>query len=146
MPPMPYEAGNRTDTWPATSHVCLRWQRQEGGHSLARSDITRDIDAPGTGYPDGGLARLLPEVEAALPNGFLPPPAKWGTAAQKLTAIAEAGDVETQNALEGLQRAVDTLAADPTSGQTYLDADEALLAALDDMAKRCKLVGSSALQ
>lgn len=92
------------------------------------------------------LADTCPEVEAALPNGFLPPASKWETYAGELDELAAAGDTETQNALAGLQDAVDTLADDPPAGNQFLDADQALLSALDNLADRCKAVGSSALQ
>jgi hypothetical protein len=96
--------------------------------------------------PKTSLLDSCPQVEASLPKGLLPSAAKWQTFATELSGIAKAGDVDTENALEGLRAAVDTLASDPASGQPYLDADQALLEALDNLATRCKTVGSSALQ
>lgn len=87
-----------------------------------------------------------PQVEAALPEGMLPSAAKWETFATELNDLASNGDTETQNALASLQDAVNDLAADPPAGPKYLDAHGALLTALDNLAARCKAVGSSALQ
>ena len=87
-----------------------------------------------------------PQVEAALPSGVVPPASRWQGFADKLTGISEAGDLETENALTGLQEAAGMLAADPANGQPYLDARQALLEALDNLATRCEAVGSSALQ
>lgn len=96
--------------------------------------------------PATSLRESCANVEAALPGGLVPPARRWRQYATELDAIAETGDTETKNALEGLQRAVDELAADPAAGLPLLDAREALHGALDNLAGRCKAVGSSALQ
>lgn len=101
---------------------------------------------PTTSAPSAtSLRESCAEVEAGLPEGMLPPAPRWQQYATELDAIAEAGDTETQNAVENLQDAVDELAADPT-GMPFLDAREAMRDALDNLALRCKAVGSSALQ
>lgn len=92
------------------------------------------------------LRESCPLVEASLPADVAPPAAQWLSYSQKLDTIAAAGDVETQNALSALQDAVDTLAGDPADGLPRLDARAALRDALDNLATRCKAVGSSALQ
>jgi len=99
-----------------------------------------------TAAPAASLRESCPEVEAGLPKGVWPPAAKYKKYAQELARIAETGDQETKNALAGLQEAVDMLAADPASGQPSVDALGALLDSLDNLATRCKSVGSSALQ
>jgi hypothetical protein len=60
--------------------------------------------------------------------------------------MREAGDTETRNALDLLIPAVEELTDDPPNGQPKLDADQALIGALDAVADRCAAVGSSALQ
>lgn len=87
-----------------------------------------------------------PQIEAATPGGMLPSAARWQRAAQDLDAVAQLGDVETQNAMEAYQRAVDKMASDPPSGQPYLNAFDAITSALQDLSVRCKAVGSSAFQ
>ena len=59
--------------------------------------------------------------------------------------IAANGDTETQNALEALQAAADELASDPSTTK-LLEARDDLRVALDDLAARCKAVGSSVLK
>ena len=110
------------------------------------SEPTSAPGTPTSSAPAVSLRESCPQVEAGLPHSAMSPAARWQKYANALTGIAEAGDQETKNALAGLQEAVDMLAADPAAGSDYLDAQQALIDSLDNLAGRCKAVGSSALQ
>lgn len=91
------------------------------------------------------LAETCPEIEAELPAGAVPNASEWRTYWSNLGEMAEAGDTETQNAIEVLRPAVDQLAMAP-SGEDLIDARGSLNSALSAVADRCSAVGSSALQ
>jgi hypothetical protein len=91
------------------------------------------------------LKDTCPQVEAALPTGLVPPSSKFEAARVEIQGLSDSGDVETQNALDGLVKALAAM-RDASPGGEYVDASQKLLAALDDLAIRCKAVGSSALQ
>lgn len=90
------------------------------------------------------LKDTCPQVEAALP-GIMASSSKIEAARVEIQGLSDSGDVETQNALDGLVQALAAM-RDATPGGEYVDASQKLLAALDDLAIRCKAVGSAALQ
>lgn len=95
------------------------------------------------------LADACPEVEAVLPNGFIPGFGKMSTYVDRLNELADEGDTETQNALELLTPAATDLMLAVARNATGSDLTEPLGAHLDGLsafAKRCKAAGSSALQ
>jgi hypothetical protein len=93
------------------------------------------------------LLRTCPQVESSIItlNG-VPNAEQYGASHSRVQALSNAGDLETQNALTGLLASLETLQGTPPGGSEYLDAHQAFLAALSDLAGRCKTVGSSALQ
>lgn len=91
------------------------------------------------------LVDACPDIEAGLPTGAFPSAEQWSAYNAELSELAEAGDVETQNAIEVLRPAVVELAANP-GGSELLDARASLRSALGTVAERCASVGSSALQ
>ena len=96
--------------------------------------------------PKVSLKDSCPKVEAANPSdAFFTTTTEWEQAAKALGQIAEEGDVETKNAVESLQEAYETL-QDPAQGFPRTEAVDSLIAALDAVANRCKIAGSSALQ
>jgi hypothetical protein len=117
-----------------------------GGSESASDRPTLTPSSSGPTAPAISLRQSCPQIEAALPTGVVTPASEWQQFGLRLSEIADAGDLETKNALMGLQSAVDILASDPANGQPALDAEQSLLAALDNLAIRCKAVGSSALQ
>ena len=121
------------------------------GNTDASSDDTKAEPEPtvtsSSAAPQLSLRESCPQIEAGLPEDtILSEPAEWRAYAEQLAQIAAQGDVETQNAVDLLQTEVGTLAMDPERGMETIDASIALLDALDTVAKRCKAVGSSALQ
>ena len=98
--------------------------------------------------PKVSLKDSCPKVEATLPEEetIFATTTEWEQAAKALGQIAEEGDVETKNAVESLQEAYETYLQDPAQGQPSVEALDSLLAALDAVANRCKIAGSTALQ
>ena len=97
--------------------------------------------------PKVSLKDSCPKVEATLPEeAIFATTTEWEQAAKALGQIAEEGDVETKNAVESLQEAYETYLQDPAQGQPSVEALDSLLAALDAVANRCKIAGSTALQ
>lgn len=92
------------------------------------------------------LRDTCPEVEVVIRDlGSFPEAAPADAARARVAQLSDAGDTETQNALAGLVDALSAMAvAQP--GDQYVDADRALISSLDNLADRCKAVGSSALQ
>ena len=84
-------------------------------------------------------------MEAALPEDGFAKASRWAKFATEVDKIAASGDVETMNALESVQEAADLLAAD-AGPEAAFEAEGKMLDALDNLADRCKAVGSSALQ
>lgn len=95
------------------------------------------------------LKEVCPEVEAALPNGFIPKEARLTEFVDKLEELAAGGDTETKNAIAVLQGPTtdmrDAVAADAQGGD-LVDANIAWLDGITAFADRCKAAGSSALQ
>jgi hypothetical protein len=112
----------------------------------ASSEPASAITSAGPSLQPASLREACPEVEAAMPEGVIPSAARWQKFSVELDELAVAGDVETKNALENLEEAVDRLAEDPPAGQAYLEAHQALLDAIINLADRCEAVGSSALR
>lgn len=92
------------------------------------------------------LLLTCPEVESVIItlNG-VPTAGQYGAAHTEMQALSDAGDLETRNALTGVVASLGKLQS-AQQGSENLDGQRALLAALDDLAGRCKTVGSSALQ
>jgi hypothetical protein len=95
------------------------------------------------------LRETCPEIEAALPGGYLPEADRIATFLGDLASLQEQGDTETKNAIELLRPATatyhDAVATDAPAGD-MLDAHSAWLDAISAVAERCKAAGSSALQ
>lgn len=113
-----------------------------GGGDASSPDEVAASSAP----PALTLREACPEIEAGLPEGVVPSASRWSTYAAELRGLQQAGDTETNNAVGLLLPAVDGLAADPRGGIPLLDARADLRDSLDAVAKRCRSVGSSALQ
>jgi hypothetical protein len=77
-------------------------------------------------------------------NG-VPSTEEYGAARTKIQELSRSGDLETQNALLSLETSLQKL-EHARPGREFLDGHEAFLGALDNLARRCKAVGSSALQ
>jgi hypothetical protein len=91
------------------------------------------------------LADTCPLLEQATPAGMLPSRARLAEYADDLQALADAGDVETRNAIAVMQDAVTQLqTAEP--GADYTAAFDTMTNALRTIATRCGAVGSSAFQ
>lgn len=95
------------------------------------------------------LRETCPDIEAALPNGYLPKADRMATFLGELADLEERGDTETKNAIELLRPATaeyhDAVATDAPATDV-LEAHMAWLGAISAVADRCKTVGSSALQ
>ena len=86
-------------------------------------------------------------MEESLPSARSVPTAEeWEVYAERLHALRDAGDTETQDALDLLIPHVEELASDRARGQTYLEPQGPFNSALDDVAERCRAAGSTALQ
>jgi hypothetical protein len=106
---------------------------------------TPEVSSPTVTASANSLKDTCPLVEAALPSGMVPPSSKFEAARVEIRGLSDSGDVETQNALDGLLRALAAM-RDASPGGEYVDASQKLIAALQDLGIRCKAVGSSALQ
>lgn len=95
------------------------------------------------------LRETCPEIEAALPGGYLPKADRMATFLGDLASLQEQGDTETKNAIDLLRPATatyhDSVATDAPIGD-QLDAHIAWLDAISAVADRCEAAGSSALQ
>jgi hypothetical protein len=93
-----------------------------------------------------GLRETCPRVEAAIRNvDIISPPVKMATAHGRVQALADAGDLETKNALRGVVEVIEEMQT-AAQGQESVDAFSAWTAAVSNLADRCRAVGSSALQ
>lgn len=100
------------------------------------------------------LKEICPQVEAALPSDYLPEADQLKTFAGALQALSLGGDLEAQNAIPLLLQPTEDYYEVVTTGKQHgaaaLDklfaADQEFLRGIDAFAKRCKAVGSSALQ
>lgn len=95
------------------------------------------------------MLQACPEVEAVLPNGFIPGFGKMSTYVDRLNELDELGDTETQNALGLLIPAATELmlaVARDARGSELTDPIGAHLDGLSAFANRCAASGSSALQ
>jgi len=92
------------------------------------------------------LLQTCPLVESVIVtlNGA-PSAQQYGVARAQVQALSIAGNLETQNALAGLLSSLGTLQT-AQAGSEFLAGHQAFLAALNNLAGRCKTVGSSALQ
>lgn len=101
--------------------------------------------APSSAPAGRSLADTCPLLEAATPTGMMPSNTRFAQYADELQTLADAGDVETRNAIAVMQAAVDQLqTANP--GSDYTAAFDAMTNALRTFAARCGAVGSSAFQ
>ena len=101
--------------------------------------------APSRAPAGRALADTCPLLEAATPTGMMPSNTRLTEYADELQTLADAGDVETRNAIAVMQAAVDQLqTANP--GSDYTAAFDAMTNALRTFAARCGAVGSSAFQ
>lgn len=95
------------------------------------------------------LRETCPDIEAALPGGYMPEAPKMADFLGELASLEEQGDTETKNAIELLRPATaefhDAIATDAPPADK-LDAHSAWLDAISAVADRCAAVGSSALQ
>lgn len=92
------------------------------------------------------LAEACAELDAASPNGFLPSTERWIKYRDEILDMTARADTEARNALGIVLEAVELHAAGPENGQPFIDAERAIIAAYDNMATRCRAVGSSAFQ
>lgn len=109
------------------------------------SDSSADAH-PGARDRGMSLKETCPQVEAAVRGvDIISSPDRLQTAHDKVQALAEAGDLETRNALRPV---VSTIAKmhDAQPGQQAADAFDAWTTTLGDISKRCGAVGSSAFQ
>lgn len=93
------------------------------------------------------LKEVCPQVEQALPQAMLPSAVRLGTFSDRLTELTDKGDLEAKNALGLLQAAtVKFEVVADEQGQPLVEGSQGFVSAIRDFAKRCKAVGSSALQ
>lgn len=105
----------------------------DGEASSAEPSETESV-APAT------LKETCPQVEAAIGKD-------WDVARDEVQALSDAGDLETQQAVERVIAALTTLAERKNlTGMALLDARAAIRDSLSGLADRCNAVGSSSLQ
>ena len=93
------------------------------------------------------LKAICPLVEQALPQAFLPSSEKLSAFADRLSELSRQGDPEAQNDVALLARpTADYVKVADKRGTPLLNGNQAWLAGITAFAKRCKAVGSSALQ
>lgn len=91
------------------------------------------------------LRDSCPLIERAIPTAAFPNAVKLTQSAQDLQQLSNAGDVETQNAVDPLVAASRQLVG-AEAGEEAGIAYEVWLDTIGSVARRCKAVGSSALQ
>jgi hypothetical protein len=100
---------------------------------------------PSTRAAAMSLKEACPLLEQAAPQAMFPSRERLSKFAARLSAIGQAGDLETRQAVELFRKPTDELmTAQP--GQESVDASQDWIAAVESIKDRCAAVGSGAFQ